>query len=60
MPFPIQAAVFLETTNDRLYASAQNRFVIINNAGSATTSVGSALAQLSTMNSGLTAIVARP
>ena len=60
LPNPIQHRLFVETTNDRLYASAQNRIVIINNAGSATSAVGAAVAQLSTGNSDLTAVVARP
>jgi len=60
LPFTPQHRLFLETTNDRLYASAQNRVVILNNAGSATGTVTAAAAQLSTINSDLTAVVARP
>ncbi|HET7363339.1 MAG TPA: hypothetical protein VFJ70_07175, partial [Burkholderiales bacterium] len=60
LPFSTQHRLFLETTNDRLYASGQNRVVILNNAGTATGAVTTAVAQLSTMNSDLTAIVARP
>ena len=60
LPFVMEHRLFLETTNDRLYASAQNRIVILNNAGSATGAVATAAAQLSTMNSDLTAVVARP
>jgi len=60
LPFPTQHRLFIETTNDRLYASGQNRVVILNNAGSATSATGTAVAQLSTMNSVLTAVVARP
>jgi predicted phosphoribosyltransferase len=60
LPFFTQHRLFLETTNDRLYASGQNRVVILNNAGTATGSVTAAAAQLSTMNSDLTAVVARP
>jgi hypothetical protein len=55
-----QYRLFVETTNDRLYAAAGNRVVILNGASTATTSVGAAVAQLSTINSGLTAVVARP
>jgi hypothetical protein len=55
-----QYRLFVETTNDRLYASGMNRVVIINGASTATTAVGAAVAQLSTMNSDLTAVVARP
>jgi hypothetical protein len=60
LPFSTQHRLFLETTNDRLYASGQNRVVILNNAGTASGSVTAAVAQLSTMNSDLTAVVARP
>jgi len=60
LPFSTQHRLFLETTNDRLYASGQNRVVILNNAGTASGSVTAAAAQLSTMNSDLTAVVARP
>jgi hypothetical protein len=59
LPFPTPH-LFIETTNDRLYASGQSRVVILNNAGTATTATTAALAQLSTMNSDLTAVVARP
>ena len=55
-----QWRLFIETTNDRLYASGTNRVVILNGASTATTALGAALAQLSTMNSDLTAVVARP
>jgi hypothetical protein len=60
LPFSTQHRLFLETTNDRLYASGQNRVVILNNAGTAVGAVTAAAAQLSTMNSDLTAVVARP
>lgn len=60
LPFNTQHRLFLETTNDRLYASGQNRIVVINNAGSATGPITAAVAQLSTINSDLTAVVARP
>jgi hypothetical protein len=60
LPFSTQHRLFLETTNDRLYASGQNRVAILNNAGTASGSVTAAVAQLSTMNSDLTAVVARP
>jgi hypothetical protein len=60
LPFSMQHRLFLETTNDRLYASAQNRVVIVNNAGTANGAVTAAVAQLSTINSDLTAVVARP
>lgn len=60
LPFSMEHRLFLETTNDRLYASAQNRVVILNNAGTASGAVTAAVAQLSTMNSGITAVVARP
>jgi hypothetical protein len=60
LPFSTQHRLFLETTNDRLYASGQNRVVIVNNAGTANGTVTAAVAQLSTMNSDLTAVVARP
>jgi hypothetical protein len=60
LPFFTQHRLFLETTNDRLYASGQNRVVILNNAGAASGAVTAAVAQLSTMNSDLTAVVARP
>jgi hypothetical protein len=60
LPFVMQHRVFIETTNDRLYASAQNRVVIVNNAGTANGAVANAVAQLSTFNSDITAIVARP
>jgi hypothetical protein len=59
LPFPTPH-LFIETTNDRLYASGQSRVVILNNAGTATNATGAAVAQLSTMNSDLTAVVARP
>jgi len=59
-PVTTQYRLFVETTNDRLYASGMNRVVILNSASTATTSVGAAVAQLSTMNSDLTAVVARP
>jgi hypothetical protein len=55
-----QYRLFVETTNNRLYASGMNRVVILNSASTATTAVGAAVAQLSTMNSDLTAVVARP
>jgi hypothetical protein len=60
LPFNTQHRLFLETTNDRLYASGQNRVVILNNASTATGAVTAAVVQLSTMNSDLTAVVARP
>jgi hypothetical protein len=60
LPFITQHRLFLETTNDRLYASGQSRVVIINNAGAANGAVTAAVAQLSTINSDLTAVVARP
>jgi hypothetical protein len=60
LPFSTQHRLFLETTNDRLYASGQNRVVIVNNAGTANGAVTAAVAQLSTINSDLTAVVARP
>lgn len=60
LPFSTQHRLFLETANDRLYASGQNRVVILNNAGTANGAVTAAVAQLSTMNSDLTAVVARP
>jgi len=59
-PVTTQYRLFVETTNDRLYASGMNRVVILNSASTATTSVGAAVAQLSTINSDLTAVVARP
>jgi hypothetical protein len=59
LPFPTPH-LFLETTNDRLYASGQSRVVILNNAGTASNTVTAAVAQLSTVNSDLTAVVARP
>ena len=59
LPFFTDHHLFLETTNDRLYAAGQNRVVILNNAGSAIGSVTAAAAVLQT-NSGLTAVVARP
>jgi hypothetical protein len=60
LPFMTQHRLFLETTNDRLYASGQNRVVILNNAGTANGPVTAAVAQVSTMNTDLTAVVARP
>jgi hypothetical protein len=60
LPFLTQHRLFLETTNDRLYASGQNRVVILNNAGTASGPVTAAAAQLSTINSDLTSVVARP
>jgi hypothetical protein len=60
LPFSTQHRLFLETTNDRLYASGQNRVVVLNNAGNASGSVTAGVAQLSTTNSDLTAVVARP
>jgi len=55
-----QWRLFAETTNDRLYASGTNRVLILNGASTATTATGAAIAQLSTINSDLTAVVARP
>jgi hypothetical protein len=52
--------LFLETTNDRLYASVQNRVLIVNNAGAADGPVTAAVAQVSTLNTDLTSVVARP
>jgi hypothetical protein len=60
LPFSTQHRLFLETTNDRLYASGQNRVVILNNAGTASGTVTAAVVQVSTINSDLTAVVARP
>jgi hypothetical protein len=60
LPFSTQHRLFLETTNDRLYASGQNRVVIVNNASTASGAWPAAVAQLSTINSDLTAVVARP
>jgi hypothetical protein len=59
-PVTTQWRLFVETTNDRLYAAGMNQVVILNGASTATTAVGAAVAQLSTINSGLTAVVARP
>jgi hypothetical protein len=55
-----QYRLFIETTNDRLYASGMNRVAILNSASTANNPVTVAVAQLSTMNSDLTAVVARP
>ena len=59
-PVTTQYRLFIETTNDRLYASGMNRVVILNGASTANGAVTAAVAQLSTMNSDLTAVVARP
>ena len=59
-PVTTQYRLFLETTNDRLYASGMNRVAILNSASTATNPVTVAVAQLSTINSDLTAVVARP
>jgi hypothetical protein len=59
-PVTTQYRLFIETTNDRLYASGMNRVAILNNASTANNPVTVAVAQLSTMNSDLTAVVARP
>ena len=58
--FSSYPAIFLEPSADRLYAVGQNKIFIANGAGSAVGAVSATLIQLSTMNSGLTAIVARP
>jgi hypothetical protein len=60
LPFITQFRPFIETTNDRLYASGQNRVLILNTASTATGAVTAAVVQVSTMNSDLTAVVARP
>ncbi|HKU46012.1 MAG TPA: hypothetical protein VJQ58_03950, partial [Burkholderiales bacterium] len=60
LPGFLDHRLFLETTSDRLYASVQNRVLILNNAGSASGSVTTAVAQVSTLNTDLTSVVARP
>ena len=58
--FAFAPAIFLESSSDRLYVVDQNKIFIVSAAGSANGATPSTLAQLSTMNTGLTAVVVRP
>jgi DNA-binding beta-propeller fold protein YncE len=58
--FSAYTAIFLEPSADRLYAVGQNKIFIASSVGSANGPQSATLIQLSTMNSGLTAIVTRP
>jgi hypothetical protein len=58
--FSAYTAIFLEPSADRLYAVGQNKIFVASSVGSANGPQSATLIQLSTMNSGLTAIVARP
>jgi hypothetical protein len=58
--FSSYPAIFLEPSADRIYAVGQNKIFVANGAGSANGPISATLIQLSTMNSGLTAIVVRP